>query len=80
MSYPFQCAHRIAPYVPSRDERGMLRLAWPGFGTEKEFEGRLVPCGYQSRTREQHLAHLVATHQIPLEFARRANPEPEAET
>ncbi len=61
-----QCALLVAPYVQTRDEKGGFRSAWPGFGSEGTHRDSLIPCGYRSQTPEQHLAHLVVTHQVPL--------------
>ena len=68
--YAYTCSIPVSPWIPKPYRTGAISYLWPGLGTELEFQGRLVPCGYQSHQEAEYLVHLVVTHQIELDRAR----------
>lgn len=64
------CTRLVAPFILTHGTAKDGGNRWTWEGPYVSVNGDAVPCGYQTHTPEAMLAHLVATHHIPLEEAR----------
>ena len=64
------CAIPVAPFVLTHGTAKDGGNRWTWVGPFVTVNGDVVACGYQTHTEEAMLAHLVATHHIPLKEAR----------
>ena len=67
--YAFACEIRVAPFTrtPGISAEGGLRWTWAGAGAGP----MTTKCGYRCHTEAQMLAHLIVTHRMKAEHARR---------
>jgi hypothetical protein len=66
------CTRPTGPYLAEPQSSGPHRQHWTGPDGEPK-----VPCGYEAKDMDGLLCHLLATHEMTLEQARRSvGPKP----